>query len=196
MIQQAVLNGRNSRQERRGTLGFTLVEVIVAIGVLSVAITIFAGLFGGSTELAKLAQQRTVAAGLADEQLSAILRDPAQFQWAVNSANGEGLFAIRQGDEDPAAGNPFETLQNTFKGLSPLKATAEKQDILYDKFRWQAFGKQAQNKTGDELPYYEVTVVIRWKANGKAQLLALTSSVPLGAVPPSADAPLQGEVKT
>mgnify|MGYP003572241092 CR=1 FL=1 len=64
MIQQAVLNGRNSRQERRGTLGFTLVEVIVAIGVLSVAITIFAGLFGGSTELAKLAQQLNSNGGL------------------------------------------------------------------------------------------------------------------------------------
>jgi prepilin-type N-terminal cleavage/methylation domain-containing protein len=186
MIQHTEQNRRGYRQKRRGTLGFTLIEVIVAIAVLSVAVGVFVRLFGGSVDLAQIAQQRTIATGLADEQLSAILRHPDRFLWEEDDA---GNISIRLTGEDPKPGNPFDSLRVKLEDLPPLKPVANQQAALYKKFRWQAFAKQPTDKNEVRLPYYEVTVVIRWEDNQKSQALALTSSVPHG------DVPLQKEVK-
>ena len=167
------------RLRRTGLSGFTLMEVVVAVAILGVAISIFVSLYSGSLSLAETGKSRSIAVVLAEGQLNAILDNPDAFRWE----SGEGQVDIRLGTDDPAAGNAFSA-----PGALPPEARARDWQVnTYEEFRWQAFANPAESA-----PYHEVTLVVRWTEGGRNEVIALTSALENGRVPVLA-APVEQE---
>ncbi len=165
-----------SEQSRFGTRGFTLLELIVALAVLSVAVTVFVQLFNASLGLGRSAQDHSVAGELARGQLEAIIRAPEQFLWQVPASPGEAAFPILASAEDPPAGNSFDAPAVLPPAVQPpVTASKEPAQGLYERFRWRAFGRFA----GTNPAYCEVTVVVIWEARGRRQMFSLTSAAPV-----------------
>ncbi len=149
--------------------GFTLIETLIALSVVSVAVAIFVSLYGDSLGLGRLAHQRAVAAEAAQTQLALITRSPRLFLWKTPAEEAETQFPILVSEEDPKAGNII-----TPPSAMPADENAdERARNDYENFRWRAFGRLPKDKQ-----HCEVTVVITWKQGGRDEMLALTSAVP------------------
>lgn len=158
--------------------GFTLVEILVALVVLSVGITIFISLFSSSLALAQSGRNQTVAAALAEEQLQTLLHSPQQYNWNLQGAAPGQLVEVTLHNE-PA--NPVRHFAPP--SILPVdKKAATRVQNLYEAFSWQVFAKLPDKDAG----YVEVTVAVRWAEEGKPRVVALTSAVPRSLVAPSA----------
>src|SRR5690606_22500288 len=80
--------------------------VLVALAVMGIAIQVFVSLFNHSVDIGATARYRSMAARIAEDQLDAITRAPAQFRWEVPALNADLLFPVRLAEDDPPAGNP------------------------------------------------------------------------------------------
>jgi len=165
------------REHRRG---FSLVELIVALGVISVAGTVFLSMYGSSVRLAKTARDRTVATQLAEEQMGDILRSPERYLWHVPVAPEGQRFPVTAGPDDPKAGVPCEAP----KAMPTMETPHRRESVVYDQFRWRAEGRLPDPNAA----YYEVTVSIHWTDAGRPQMLSITSCVPRARVRPVAAA--------
>jgi len=159
------------RSNRRGRCeaGFTLMEVIVALGVLSVGISVFVNLYTHSLDLARVSSDTTLATQLAESRLEEIIAEPAEYLWAIPDAYSAARFPIAMTAEDPNAGNPFApptTIPTAERANNRMVAE-------YDRFRWKAYGRLPE----PEATHYEVTVVVRWTHDGRERGVALTAAV-------------------
>ncbi len=162
---------------RRQRAGFTLMELLVGLSVISVAITVFITLYMSSLDLSRKASNRAIATKLAEERLAAITSAPGAFVWQVPETGEDTRFPIEVTGEDPSKGNPVAV-----PAAMPADPTAYRiQEDLFDRYRWEAFGKLVPGGA-----YYEVTVVIRYVEQGREQLIALTSALPAAALPDAA----------
>lgn len=174
---------------RRGYTGvspaFSLIELIVALAVISIAATIFISLYVSSLNLARSSANRRLAASFAEARLNDLLRHPDRFHWEFPAETGNlNPFPIRSNEDEPKAGNVFDP-----PSILPAElAAVDRQVSLPGRFRWQAMGRLPSLNAA----YYEVTVVVRWEESARPQLLALTSSVPKFAVP-GVPEPLEAE---
>lgn len=154
-------------------------EMLVALAVLGVAVTVFISLYTSSLDLSRVAQNREVAASIADARLTEIVAAPANYKWMQGDAGEETRFPIQLTGEDPEAGNPVAAPA----AMPPEPRAFNAQQALYEKFRWEAFGRLAKGGA-----YYEVTVVVRYRERGREQLVTISSAVPAAAVPGGAPA--------
>lgn len=172
----------------RRSPGFSLVELVVALAVMSVAVAIFVKLFGGTLDLARQGRNHDIAASIAESQLNTLVHHPNRFRWEREDDTLEKPFPIRLAEDDPRAGNPFQPPE----ALPAEIGLDERMRALYDNFRWKAFGRVPPGQ-----PYAEVSVVVSWEESGRERRLALTSAVPLAAVSawvaPVPDAPEEEE---
>lgn len=170
-------------QPRHHRAGFTLMEMLVGLAVVGVAVSLFVTLYMASLDLSRTASNRAIATKLAQERLAAITSAPGAYVWQVPAEAEDTRFSIQATGEDPTKGNPV-----ALPAAMPADPTSFRiQTDLYDRYRWEAFGKLA---TGGA--YYEVTVVIRYQEQGREQLIALTSALPAVAVPAAAMAAPSG----
>jgi len=155
--------------------GFTLVELIMALTVVSVALTGLIAMFGMSLETADESRQKTFAADIATTELAGIQAVPESFIWEYDKVDEQGLFPILLGADDPKAGNltapPDVKLVN--------RNIHARNELMYRKFRWKAWGRLPS----PDAKAYEVTVDVHWENRGRERSLALTSSIPLYRVP-------------
>ena len=152
-----------------GGRGFTLIETLVALSVVSVAVGIFISLYGDSLGLGRLAHQRAMAAEAAQAQLALITQAPGTFLWKAPADGADVQFPILSSEDDPKAGNII-----TPPSAMPADETANlRAQNAYENFRWRAFGRLPKEKE-----YCEVTVVITWQRGNRDEMLALTSAVP------------------
>lgn len=162
---------------RRGVRGgFTLIELIVSLTVISVAATIFVKLYMTSADLGSLAQHRELAATIAEGKLAQIMQVPDGFVWELDQAGPAGFFRVKQDPEDPRAGRKVE-LPDV---LLPMDRAYEHQRNVYDKYRWAAFGRLPSPASS----HFEVVVNVRWEDKGKESHVALTGAVARYAVDP------------
>lgn len=168
-----LFSGSLSRPVLRGRTGFTLIELIVALAVVSVAATIFVKMHTMSLDLARTARNRTVAARLAEEQMAAILRNPAQFKWSAEGAKSGELFPVYPAQESAPA--PVAVAGPTV--MPSMERAVRRETSVYESFQWQATGRFVQ----DGAPYCEVSVQILWKEAGKDRSFVLTSAAALSA---------------
>lgn len=160
---------------RHGARGFTLLEVIVALAIIGFATQIFISLFNSSVELGVTARNRAIAARIAEDQLNAITRAPADFTWALpEDGPGDALFPVRLGPDDPPAGNAPDLPA----AMPPAEDAFRREEATLRKFRWQAFARLPNPNAA----HYEVTVAVRWKEAARDQVVALTSAVPRAVV--------------
>ena len=149
--------------------GFTLVEVIVALTVVSVAATVFISMFNAGLHAGRRNQDRAIALDLAEAHLAAILRTPGDYQWKDPGDAASFIIESPQGKARPQ-GYPCHPPQVTL-------ITRSNQDKLagrYAKFTWTALARTPQEDTA----VYEVRVLIRWMDEGRPQVLSLTSALP------------------
>jgi len=153
----------------RSSGGFTLIEAIIALAVVSVGVGIFMQLFGAAIALGRTSQDRQIGARAAEGQMALLLGQPERFLWNFTPETGDQPFAILQGEEDPKAGVPVE-----LPLARPADEGADRRvESAFHGFRWQAFGRFPKGKN-----HCEVTVVVRWEEAGRPQSLALTSALP------------------
>jgi hypothetical protein len=146
-----------------------LIEILVALAVLSVGVTIFISLFSSSLALSQSSRNQTVAASLAEEQIQFLLHHPAQYDWHLETAKPGELIEVTI----PGATEKHHPCDPP--GVLPVEPSASmREQNLYDAFTWQAF-RQAPSA---DAAYMEVTVVVRWVEAGRPRLFALTSAVP------------------
>lgn len=150
--------------------GFTLVELIVALTVVSAAMSVLISMFGSGMDLAAETRNRSVAAELAEMQLALINASPHLFLWRIEAQDATGLFPISAGTDDPKSGNLVQAPEVRMAS----RRAQERNDAFYHQFRWKAWGHLAY----PESQAYEVTVSIHWRNHGRLRTLAITSSVP------------------
>ena len=155
--------------------GFTLIELIVALFVISVATTIFMHLYATSIDLGKLSRNRTVAVAIAEEQLGLIMREPGNFAWDQANPDAAGYFRIRATTDDPRAG--VEAVLP--KATLPDESAFTRETNVFSQFRWKAIGK-----LGTRGLFYEVTTDVHWEQAGKPQSITISGVVPRGRVEP------------
>lgn len=160
---------------RSGRAGFTLIELIVSLLVISVATTIFMHLYASSIDLGKLSRNRSVAVAIAEEQLGLMMREPGLFVWDYGNPNAEGYFRIRAEENDPRAG----VVAALPKATIPEDAAFKRESVVFDQFRWKAIGK-----LGARGLFHEVTVAVHWTQAGKGESITMTGAVPRGRVEP------------
>jgi prepilin-type N-terminal cleavage/methylation domain-containing protein len=150
--------------------GFTLLELLIAIAVMSIAIMVFVSFYSSAETMNRTAVERAAAVHIAEDQLQAIIRNPANFVWQIPEQPAEELFPILQTEEDPPLGKPV-----ALPAAMPVERTAyQRQANFHSKYRWQAFGRLPE----PDAAYYEVTVLVHWKLGGRNESVALSASVP------------------
>ena len=150
--------------------GFTLVELITALAVMSVALAISVSLFGNNIQLSTELRNNRVAAEIAETQLSLLYSHPSQYHWAFDNPGEDGLFLI----------TPLSDSQLVQSGILlpdtvlATKRAQEKSSVLHRSFRWMAWGR-VPSETSD---YIEITLSVHWRLSGRPKMLALTSRMP------------------
>jgi len=152
---------------RRGRTGFTLVEVVMALAVLSVATTIVISLWSTSLTFARQSRDRSVAAALAEERLTDLQLHPAQYDWSE--------YAGATVMEGTKRGLPMD-----LPGPMPPSESEEKRETAYyGKFTWKAYARKPAPSAGS----LEVTVAVLWTHEGRDKTFMLTSRLPVSRVP-------------
>lgn len=152
----------------KSTRGFTLVEMVIALAVLTIATTILISMLGRGVALGEHSRHRTAAANIGDSILAEIQARPNAFIWPSfeDLASGE-LVEITPSEAKPGTlGHPVS---------APLGAEqANHQREFFDGFRWLAHGRRPTENAN----HLEITVSVYWTEAGRAQSLALTTAYP------------------
>ncbi len=177
--------------ERRRKAGFTLLELVLALAILGLAVTLMLSLFFRSTELGDTVRNRTLAAELAETQLAAILATPEYFTWRLpadrplHALGSTALFPVTPlGSE----AGPDETYPWRPPSVLPVQDAQAAQDTArYEQFRWRAFvaapgGPYAAYPTPG-YAYLELSVAVQWEEAGRTRQWVYTSAVPLERIP-------------
>lgn len=150
--------------------GFTLVEMVTSFFVLSVATSVFIGLFTGSLSLSKSSASNTLAGQLAQEYLTELETNPEQFIWPnFDDAPMGELLQVTPVDND----NPIHTVS--------LPSTMPNTESAYDKVRnqYRQFTWDANVRLTDKnSSFVELIVSISWDHKGHPQRVYLTSALP------------------
>lgn len=151
--------------------GFTLIELIVALAVISIAITALVQMFSLSLNLAQTSQNALLASNIAYEKLNYLKNCPEKFIWKIsNATNKEEVFPILTSEDEAKTGNiaeipiiapPDWASFRTYKNIS-------------QKFRWKAFGKLLP----EDNDYYEVVVTVIYNEFGRTKYYTVNSIIP------------------
>ncbi len=147
--------------------GFTLVELLTAMIVMGVAISIFISLYVASLDLAETRRLQGVAAKLAEEQMVAVQANPAAFKWPDFASEGPGKL-IKLPDAQGKGESPI--------AMPTVERARNREKNLYEDCTWEVHARLPQ----DSSTYVEVVVIVRWESKGKPQLFTLSSAVPRG----------------
>ncbi|HOK08691.1 MAG TPA: prepilin-type N-terminal cleavage/methylation domain-containing protein [Candidatus Hydrogenedens sp.] len=151
--------------------GFSLIELIVALAVVSVAVTGLVQMFSISLNLSQRSQNIILANSIAQDKLYYLINNPQCFLWKISEAGKEGgYFPILTSNEEPKSGNPVEEPKIT----PPDWASFRKYKNANQKFRWKAYGKISNSNEN----CYEVIVIVIYKEGGRTRYYTETSIVP------------------
>lgn len=168
MITKALTHQRSSSEREQG---FTLVELLTALAVISIAATVFFKLFISSNALADTSTEHEVAADLAQEYLTTIQYSPQLFEWPNYADNSVGELQ----PVSPIEGGPtIDQFAQAPNAPLSIRRAHNRETNLYTDFSWQAFARLPH----ESAQYVEVLVEISWRDNQKIRQFALTSTMP------------------
>ncbi len=163
-----VMCGSGARQNA----GYTLMEVIVALAVISAASFIVIGGFTRSKLLADRSVSTSIAAAFAEERLAALQQNPSAFVWPDDAKLADAAFSkIVPKDTDPAVPQQGIPVPATLPSNANQKV---REQILYAEFSSEIFVRLPKP---DSL-VYEVSVAVTWLEGGRKQVITLTTAVP------------------
>jgi len=157
--------GRRGRRRE----GFTLMEVLVAFAVISVATWIFVSLFTSSLKLENNARSMRVAADLARSRLADITTRPEAYAWPASdtiTTDVGALLTLKKATSENAFATPAVLPTNAL--------AADNETDFYAKFSWDAYVKQPAAGGG----FYEIIVVVSWQEAARPKQMVLTGSIP------------------
>jgi len=162
------------RQAARQRAGFTLIEVLAALVILSTATYILVSMFQASRAMARENQLRTIASSMAREHLVYVTQQPEQLDWPV----------LRPGvlqPVPPKESAPQDTLTNPRPSIMPAVRQADRvQRNLYGALQTSTYVLlPAANKT-----FVEVVAVTEYVHQGRTYTVTLTSALPRAVVEP------------
>src|ERR1700690_4453709 len=109
--------GRNSRSLKPSEEGFSLIEVLISMVVLTVGMVSLLGVFGLAMATTQTSQENLIAKQLADEAIESIItaRNTSQITWdQIQNATA------CSGGTDPASGGIFLPTTSTSPILYPI----------------------------------------------------------------------------
>ncbi len=150
---------------------FTLIELIVALAVLSIAITVVVQMFSMSVDISRNAQNAILAHMIAEDKLEYVVNYPEKFKWQIpqNYRFGE-FFRVLTSPDEPETGNRVED----FALLPPDWGQYLKYRNALSSYRWKVLGKLSSPNSD----VFEVSVVVSYKESGRTKYYVLTSYVP------------------
>ena len=162
-----------SRNALRARSGFTLIEVLVAIGIIGVASTIYVKFYTSSLDLERSSRKNEVAVKIAEEYMNELRIHPELFIWpnfqdTPSNEDGQHQIALKNTGPDSIF------LVSTSNAISPNKRVHDRDENLYTDFGWFAYARL--NEEPDN--YVEIMVQVNWVDGGKNRNLCLTSLVP------------------
>ncbi len=163
------------RHGKRDRGGFTLLELLTALAVLGIAVTVFFQLFLASKSLAESSLTHEVAADLAREYLASIRAHPEQFDWpnfdVAAVGESQDLSAAEGSDLDDVFAQPPAAMPT-------VRRPYDRERSLYQDFSWAASARLPEASAR----YVEVTVEIAWTTKGHPRVFALTTALPRSVV--------------
>lgn len=152
--------------------GFTLIEVLVALAVLSVAASVFISLFSNCVALGQQDRARHVAYSIAQQRLAEIAIAPESYSWPApeSLASGE-LTEVAAPAEKPALST------QTPAALPTYPAADRRERSFHERF----FSQLYTRGLGDGSGMTEVTAVVRWQSEGRDQSVSLATVMPIPA---------------
>lgn len=172
-----VVRDESKRTHRRtaARAGFTLVEILVALVVMGVAMTLIIWFLSASVDLNKENRRVRIATAYAQEQLTGLVSNPSAYTWSLPS--DASLGEVKAKHEEASVLSPPSVLPSD-------KLPARKHEAsFYDGFTWKAYSKLS----APDAHHVEVVVVVTWQStsgakSGSERSVTLTSSVPRSAV--------------
>ncbi len=161
--------GRGAFPPVRARAGFTLLELLTALIVLSVASTILLKMFLSSQTLAKAGRTHEIAADLAQEYMTLLQDRPELFVWPnFLDEKPETALAIKARPEGPLANAEPPV------SLPMLRRANDRDAGMYRNFSWAATGKLPAVESN----YVELNVTVVWELEGRLRQFMLTSAMP------------------
>lgn len=169
-------NRRRPRNRVYERGGFTLVEILAALVVMGVAMTLIVRFLSASIDLNKENRRERIATAYAQEQMNELITNPSAYAWAL--ATDGVLGEVKAKSDKDSALKPPSVLPD-----EKHSAARKHEANFYDGFTWKAYSKLPS----PEAHYAEVVVVVSWhstsgKLIGGEKSLTLTSCVPRSAV--------------
>ncbi len=154
--------------------GFTLLEILAALAVLSVASFIIISMYASSAVLFQTNRDEAAAGRLAEEVLILVQRAPASFEWPAADAWDDGEFQeLTWRETQPEAG--FEALPAT---MPTDRRAYERERGAYERLNWRALVKRPE----PEATHAVAAVLVTWETRGRTHGLTLTGAVPWASV--------------
>lgn len=151
--------------------GFTLIELIVALAVVSIAVTALVQLFTMSLNLNQTAQNAILANTIAYEKLNYLKNCPEKFIWKIpENINGDTIFPILTSEDEAKAGNVLDVPIVA----PPDWASFRKYKNVSQKFRWKAFGRLSPENNDS----YEIILTVIYKEFGRTKYCIANSIIP------------------
>ena len=158
---------------RLRSFGFTLVEILVALTVVSVGITVIVSGYTSALALAQSSRNQAVAAALAEEQMQTLLRDPSAYDWGLQNAAPNQRVPVN------LRGKPWDSYPVEPPATLPVdRAANSREEVLYGRFSWKAFA----SLPAADATRVEVTMVVQWTESGRERAFALTSMIARSAI--------------
>lgn len=158
---------------RLRSFGFTLLEILVALTVVSVGVTVIVSGYTSALALAQSSRNQAVAVALAEERMQALSQDPAAYDWGLqNAAPNQRVHVNLRGK--PSDSYPVEPPAT----LPVDRAANSREEVLYGRFSWKAFA----SLPSADATRVEVTVAIQWTESGRERVYALTSMIARSAI--------------
>jgi prepilin-type N-terminal cleavage/methylation domain-containing protein len=147
--------------------GFTLIEILVALAVLSVATTVILSLFSSSVSLGQRDRSQRAAYSLAEQHLSNVAINSTAYEWpdAETLSSGE-LIEIPASTDDRVTSDLPTTLPT-------FPAANSREQNFHARFTSNLYVRAA-----GVAGVCEVTAVVRWKQDGRDQSISLTTTIP------------------
>lgn len=159
------------KAQQQKSPGFTLLELLTALAVISIAATIFLRLFASSNSLAAASLSHEVAVNFAEEYLTTIQANPERFVWPDYDDAPIGDAHALKPIENGAIEENFSHLP---KAMPTTRRAYNRDRNLYNDFTWEAFALLPH----EGAQYVQLIVEISWMDEGKLRRFSLGSTAP------------------